>query len=297
MTPYTVEKYDCEFDWLKGRLKSVGASESVAVVGQSRFVSPLALWMRKREKQVSVDEDFGPMAEAGHRLEPAISQWFQDRAEFDGEITNPGDYTIFRSIERPHMHCTPDRLIHFVGVLMAELQLKCAYFDAFAEWKERVPLSYQIAAQHSMHVLGTDLTYIAVLGNGYDFRWFKITRNQRFIDRLLARIDAFWGMVESGKEPPADWQATAALKQRYPTSNGKMVELEGDFQTIADAYDRAAEEAADAERRKEDAANRIKQAMGENELAVLPMGGGFSWKANSRSRPFKRLPNLGANHE
>jgi predicted phage-related endonuclease len=84
--PYTIERYEDERAWKRARLTGVGASEAAAVVRLSKFQGEFGLYWRKIEGRVE-DEDgdanLGAMAEAGHRLEPVIAQWFADVLEFE----------------------------------------------------------------------------------------------------------------------------------------------------------------------------------------------------------------------
>src|SRR3990167_2326057 len=96
-------------------------------------------------------------------------------------IVDPGQYTIFRSTERPWLFCTPDRLIYDGDKLVAGLELKCAWYEAAKEWNDRVPLGYQIQGQHTMYVLGLEKLYFAALLNGCHFRWHLMRRHEGFL--------------------------------------------------------------------------------------------------------------------
>ncbi len=208
------------------------------------------------------------------------------------EVRNPGDYTICRSTERPWITCTPDRLIYQGELLVAELSLKCAYYEAAKEWSKAVPIGYQIQAQQTMYVLGIDTVYYAVLLNGCSFKWHLIHRNERWLAKMLPILDAFWQSIERGEYPNVDAsQATAeALARRYPRPTDGLAELPPEFTELGDEYDSILKQSRDLEKRKVLIANTVREAIGENRIGVLSDQTGFSWQANGHgTRTLKRV--------
>ncbi len=297
--PYTIESYDNERDWLAARVKSIGSSEAAAVLGYSRFCGPLGLFVRKQEGRCEDDGDNEPgaMMEWGHRLEEAMARKLEDVYEWENnQLKDPGDHALFRSTERPHITATPDRLKYDGSILEGEAQLKTSHYDAFKAWKTQVPIAYQIQCQQSMYVLGTDVTWIAVLGGGYQFKHFRVERNQRFIDRLLERLDDFWhNYVEAGVQPAADYSlsSAAALKQLYPHDNGKSIDLPPELENFGTQYDLALSQRNAADKRAKELGNLVKQAMGDATVGVLPDSTGFTWKEGSRGRTLRRKQKCG----
>ncbi len=208
------------------------------------------------------------------------------------EVIDPGAYAIFRSKERPWITCTPDRLICDGWELVAELSLKCAYYEAAKEWSKGVPIGYQIQAQQTMYVLGVGVVYYAVLLNGCSFKWHTIRRNERWIEKMLPRLDAFWQSIERGEYPNVDdSQATAeALARRYATPTSGQVELPDELTELGDQYDEILEKEKALDKAKTAIQNLAKSAIGDNTIGVLSDQSGFSWKANGKGgRRFNRV--------
>ncbi len=207
-------------------------------------------------------------------------------------IVNPGDCTIFRSTERPWMCCSPDRLIYEGDTLVAELSLKCAWYEAAKEWSKNVPVGYQIQAQHTMYVLGVDTVYFAVLLNGYSFKWHPQRRNEKWLGKMLPMLDRFWESVQRGEYPNVDGStATAeALSRRYPRPTDGLTELPTELTELGDEYDSILKQSRDLEKRKILIANTVREAIGENRIGVLSDQSGFSWQANGHgTRTLKRV--------
>lgn len=289
---FTVERHADERAWKRARLSGIGASEAAAVVELSRWCGPFGLYLRKLEARVEEEDDDngGEMAEAGRRHEPTLARWFAEQQQAVGALHDPGDWTIWRSTERPHVYATLDRYLD--GVSGPEpVELKCAWYDAAREWAERIPVAYQVQLQHQLYVSGAARGWVVCLLNGYQFRWYAMDRNERFIARLLERLDEFWSRVERRVAPPSGVAAHEgqALRAAHPRDDGQQVELDGqDWASVAAAWDAAREAKLRAEAAETAAANRIKQAMGDARVARLPDGTGFSWITSGKSRQFRR---------
>lgn len=207
-------------------------------------------------------------------------------------LVDPGDYTIFRSVERPWIFCTPDRLVYDGDRLVAALEIKCAFFEAAKEWNKTVPLQYQIQAQQQMYVLGVDTVYYAVLLNGCSFKWHLIRRNEKWIAKMLPRLDAFWKAIQRGEYPNVDAaEATArALARRFPSPTAGQIELPAELTELGDEYDKILEDAANSEKRKTLIQNILRESIGDGRVGVLSDGSGFSWSANGKgTRTLRRV--------
>jgi len=294
---YTIEHHETEREWKQARLKGIGASESSAIVRLSGFCSPYGLYVRKREGRVEDDDDTGmaEMQDAGHRHEPTIEKWFCEQHELHGVqyLSNPGDYTIYRSVERPHVFATVDR-IEDANLFEAHrpVEFKCSWYEAAKQWEQRIPIAYQCQGQHQLYVTGADEMFFAVLLNGYKFRWYRMERHERFIKRLCDNLDDFWGRVERREPPAIDGHKSSlhALFTQHPKDNGKAIDLPDDLVAEVQAdWDASQRIAGELTKRKDELKARIQQQMGDAKFALLPDGSGFRWSRNGKSGRFERV--------
>lgn len=280
--PYTIERYSSREDWLRARQGSIGASEASAVVGLSGYQSAYGLWVAKTEP-IRV-EPMDEMAEWGLLLEPVILEQFAIRSGLEAE--RAPEFSIARDPAKPHISCSFDA---FAG--LAPTQLKTAHFAAGKIWMKEVPIGYLCQCQMEIHIADADHGYIAVLIDGYGFRWHKVHRHQKFIDRLLKRLDHFWfEFVVKRQPPPTDYHSatTAALARKYPTSNGKAVELPADLEPLYAEYDTLTKQESAAKKRKAEISNLVKQQIGDNEAGYFLSGQAFNWKGAEGSRRFTK---------
>ncbi len=279
-----------EAEWLAARKGGIGSSETAALLGWSKWSSPWALWARKTGKVDELPGNAGEMIEWGHRHENAIAEKFR---EVTGRpILDPGDYAmewngvLFTTVER----------YQWKGELTDQnrgiLELKCAWFDAFDEWRERVPVAYQIQIQQAMYCTNSPYASVAVLGNGYQFKYFHIERNEGFIEKMVAKVTEFWEKhVLADVPPPADGnEATAkAIAKVYPTIKTKRVDLEGEeWWGLHQKREQAAAQVKRWESEVDEASNRIRAAIADAEYGVLPDGSGYSFKKTAKGRQLRR---------
>jgi hypothetical protein len=90
------------------------------------------------------------------------------------------------------------------------------------EWKEEVPLLFQVQNQHNMAVKGWKWCSTAVLLGGNKFAWADSQRNDAFISTLMELEEAFMDKVKRGIRPQPDGSESArkALGRIHPKDNG-----------------------------------------------------------------------------
>ncbi len=255
-------------EWLIARRKGIGASESSIILKQSRFTSPVALWARKKGIWEETQNDDSLMLFFGHKLEPFASDLFVKESGI--EVDNPGEYTIFTSGERSHVFATPDR----VTKSGEPVEIKTAWGDQATRWGESIPIAYQVQVQHQIYCLESDHAYVAALifsGFGPSFKWYRVDRNQGFIDKMLHRVDRFWNdYVVADKQPPVDGHeaTTKALGYVYPGDNGQSIELEAEALATAESYLNEVAKLKKHTEQKRLHGNRLREVLGENQIGI-----------------------------
>lgn len=270
--------------WRQARQSFIGASDSSAIWGVSGYSSPYACWHSKVSPLEP--EDSGILQRIGHALEPLITELFHEATGV--EVYDPGDFAVYRHPQHSFMGCTPDRLTYEGSAIV---ELKTASFGAAEEWKTRIPLAYQTQLQHAMICVGVERAYIAVLISNTTFKHHEMRLSHNFARRHIAKCKAFWEQHVLTKEaPPPDWShaTSQALAKQFMASRRNVVDLPNEFDGIGERYDRISKFIAAAERHQNEIKNRVKLAMGENELGRLPSGDGFAWAGKNGTRRFTR---------
>jgi putative phage-type endonuclease len=210
--------------WLAERMTLLTASDVPAALGLSPWKSPLELWA---EKTGTLDaEDIGDRdcVKWGLRLERPIAEGY---AEDTGrQVTMWPAHTLKRSDSVPFLGATPDATQHAMQFDdEGALQIKTTSAYKKADWSDEPPIYYQIQLQTELFVTGMPWGTLAALIGGQQLVWFDQPRNDRFLDAMLPKLEAFWELVKSKTPPPAgnsaaDWEV---LKRLYGKDTGEEI--------------------------------------------------------------------------
>jgi putative phage-type endonuclease len=248
-------------DWLKMRQTGLGGSDASAVVGLNRYRSPLSVYYDKVQGEPVTEEN--EFMYWGNALEEIVANEFTRRSCLKVRRKN----AILQSKEYPFMLANVDRLV--VGV---DEGLECKTASAYksGEWSnENIPWEYELQCHHYMAVTGYSAWWIAVLIGGNQFIYKRVQRDQAIIDQLTAIESAFWNEHVIPQKPPApDGSAGSSetLKSLYPNSNGTEIDLPSEVEKWVLQQDDAKAAIKAAEELKDEAENRLKALLGDNEV-------------------------------
>jgi predicted phage-related endonuclease len=118
-----------------------------------------------------------------------------------------------------------------------------------------------------MSVTGFNYAYIAVLIGGNRFLWKLVERDDAVVDLLIQMESRFWQLVETRTAPDIDGSSasTELLNRLYPESKSRVIDLPMDSFKWLQQFEQAQAEEKEAALRKEEAANHLKEMLGESE--------------------------------
>lgn len=267
-------------EWLAERPTIIGASESAGILHEHPQLCEVGIWGDKTGLAEPDDLSKNERAVWGLRLERPIAEAFAE--ETGKAVAMWPQYTIKRHPEYPWMGATPDAMIDDG----TNLEIKTADASLAGQWRDEPPIHYQIQVQHQMAVLEAEASIIVVLIGGNRLRWFDVERNDRFIDAMIARLEAFWQLVQSKTMPPVDGSLATAkvLAKLHPKDNGAVVDLRDDQgQTLWHEQLAASKTVIKAaEAAEQEAKNHIRAAMGDSTYAMLPGDVTYSLKTQTK---------------
>jgi len=198
-TQATSKVYPDRVTWLAGRSYGIGSSDAAAIMGKSRWGSPMSVYADKLG--LSEDSPPTPWQKWGLLLEPAIAADYEKQTGH--KLFNPGAYTIFQHPSLTFMQVTPDRLIEPVNGQdgWGSLSIKTTTVYNTKEWEAEPPIEADIQFQHELQTLGLKWGVIAVLIGGQSTIHVPVERNDKFCDVLVEREAEFWQRILD-KEPP-----------------------------------------------------------------------------------------------
>ena len=189
-------------DFSVDRSKYIGGSDIGAILGLSRFRSPLEVWMEKTGKETkqfdSLPLRFGSFAEEFVASEYARATSF--------ELIH--DESIYIHPEYPFMSAHIDRFVLDGGVASSAststptspptriLECKTANPFTSGEWGEvgsdEVPMSYLCQCIWYMAITNINKVDLAVLFGNSDFRIYEINRDLELENTILQKASLFW---------------------------------------------------------------------------------------------------------
>ena len=195
-------------DFSLDRSKYIGGSDIGAILGLSRFRSPLEVWMEKTGKEVkrldSLPLRFGSFAEAFVASEYARATGFR--------LIH--DESIYIHPEHAFMSAHMDRFVLEGGAANSTpsptriLECKTAHPFSSGDWGEagsdEVPMSYLCQCIWYMAITSINQVDLAVLFGNSDFRIYTMNRDLGLENAILEKASLFWNdYVLKDLPPPA----------------------------------------------------------------------------------------------
>lgn len=184
-------------DFLEARRTGIGGSDVAAILGLSKWSSPLQVYQDKRgEIEPAPDND---AMRWGRYLEPVVRQAYAD--ETGREV---------RTLPELVRHPTHDFMIaNLDGFVMPEhgprriFEAKTARTgDGWGEpGSDDIPQPYLLQVQHYMEVTGFEVADVAVLIAGSDFRIYEVPVDRELTAMLVEAEHEFWQRVRRGDPP------------------------------------------------------------------------------------------------
>ncbi|MCZ6655591.1 MAG: YqaJ viral recombinase family protein [Planctomycetota bacterium] len=287
-------------EWLAKRraLRSTGASQATAILGESQYGTARSLFHECRGEIEPEDVD-SDAAYWGTVLEEPI----RAHALKVLGATNLCYHSAFEIRKRGLQHATLDGIISeptrqiielFDGmdegytptgegvleVKTASQYLSSRWNDAEQDW----PLPYQIQTQQQLAVTGYEWGIAAALIGGQRFTMRPFRAHQEFQARLAQAIEEFWHAVDSGTPPEIDGSESniKLLKRLHPDDNGSEVSLPVDFCGLDDDLVSLKVDRKEIKDQIDDLEAKIKAKIGGSTFGSLPTGASYSWKSQTR---------------
>ena len=170
---------------IKERKNYIGGSDCAAVLGMSRWGSPLTVWMEKTGQSEVKEENLA--MKLGNKLEQIVAELFMEET---GKKVRRVNETVFHP-DYPFIGANVDRKIEGEDAI---LEIKTASGWKAKEWDDNeIPEEYILQVMHYLAVTGREKGYIAVLiGGNQDFKWKEIVRDNELVASIIEKEVLFW---------------------------------------------------------------------------------------------------------
>lgn len=264
----------------------IGGTDAAAVLGVSRYKTPLGLWAEKTGAVASKDRNGELPVKIGNKLEDVVAELFTEETGL--KVRRVRD--VQRHPKYDFIRAQIDRRV--VG---DDAILECKTASAFkvGEWDgEDVPTEYIIQVLHQLMVTGASYGYLACLiGGNVKFVVKKIERDEQMIAELLEKELAFWEKFVKPKVMPSVAAADdSTLLALYPNAREQEDPITLDEESdamIARIKEIGSEKSGEIGKlieEKKELENAIKLKLGESSLAVAG-----NWKITWKNQSSNRL--------
>jgi len=234
----------------------IGSSDIAAVMGLSRWKTPLQLWAEKTGQVEPEDLSDKEHVQLGIELEDFVAQKFEKVTGLKVR-RSPKAYI---STENAFMTCQVDRL-----VTGTEDLLECKTCSAWKEkeWEgEEIPLEYILQVEWQLMITGRKTGYIAVLIGGQKFVWKKVESDHELFEKMKNSALSFWTMVRSKTPPAVESDDNSFLVKLYPQANDVMREATEDIISAVALLQQTKAQIIDLEETKGELEAKIKAVIG-----------------------------------
>lgn len=258
--------------WLQKRMSSVGSSDSPAIVGLSRWKTPLHIYL---EKTGELQPQRPNQAQkSGLLLENVVAAMYEEQT---GNVVQMPDCPHYTSPTKSFMAATLDRTTKVDGE-WGILELKTARTAEGwgVEGSEDIPPDYYCQVQHQMYVTGYRFAMVAALIAGQDLKVYRIRYDDDYAHRLMVAIDYFWNMVQTKNPPPFDWEHPATpdlVRRSQKIVAGKVVQDDSkELHDLCRAYCHVKDMAKSIDEEKGDIHWKLLLKVGEAETVTTSSG-------------------------
>lgn len=267
--------------WLSERRTFIGASDAPSILGVG-YETPFAVWARKTGA-LPPDESENELLECGLVLQPAIIELLRRRSGY--QVVEEPAWTVRRHPHISWLGCSLDAFIDDAEAGIGVVEAKNVGSYNAADWKDQEPpLRYNVQVQAQMAVTGATWAIVVGLIGGNRLVWHTVPRDDTFIDRMVRALGEFWELVESGTPPPVDGSEYTArvLARIFPVDNGSIVRLPDESRDWDSALVGLKAQRSVIDKNIGLLENQFKAALGESSEGLLPDGGRYTWKEQTR---------------
>ena len=231
-------------EFLTARRLGIGGSDIGAIMGLSKWKSPVDVWMDKTGR-TEPDLEMSEAAYFGVELESFVTAEYSKRSGNKVQRVNQ----MMRHPEHNWMLANIDRAVVADGsrarldkdgkLVGIKGLLECKTSSAYAakEWEnDSAPLSYVAQCQWYMAVTGAEWCDLAVLIGGQKYVCHRIDRDESLIDAVIEAGRQFWfnNVLADSPPTPRTPEETLAL---FPTnSRDDLVLASDDIMHALEAY-------------------------------------------------------------
>ena len=261
-------KAEREQAWLEHRTKGVGGSDMSAILGISKFDTPLDIWLSKTGRDVPEKQDSWAIRKGKHD-EPLLRDWFRDLHP-ELEVRDGTDLSL-TSRRYPHLLASLDGYLYDPATeSFGVLECKTANSYRAQDWRDDdgnpcIPDYYLVQVQHYMAVTGWQWGYVIADTSGVEPLIIRFERDEEDIAAIVNAATNFWRFVESGQMPALSNADDVRKVYPEPTEELEDMSDDDDLYDLMQSYAAAQQQAKEAETKADSLKNQLITRIGPRE--------------------------------
>lgn len=261
--------------FLAERQRGIGGSDAAAIVGASKWKTPLALYLEKRGEAPAQPES--PAMRWGTLLEPLVRQQYCNES---GESVRVPSLLVHPTY--------PWMIGHLDGITDSGRVVELKTARSAEGWGEpgtdEIPDAYLVQVQHYMLITALPVADVAVLIGGSDFRRYEVPADRDLHGMLIEQEAEFWARVKEGRPP--DPVSLADARLRWPTSSSATVQASPDILRTVERLRAVRDQLGEIEAEEQQLAAEILKAMGEADTLAHRDAVIATWKSSKPTMRF-----------
>jgi len=254
----------------------IGGSDIAAIMGMSRWKSPLQLWAEKTGTLPEQDLSDNEAVELGTELEDFVAKKFTRKTGLKvrqaPQIYVHKDYDYFK--------CQVDRLVTNTNEL---LEVKTTSAWKVKEWAgEEIPQEYILQVNWQLGITGRDKGWLAVLIGGQKFRTKEMMFDKKLFDKQIEMALGFWVCVQNKTAPMATGIDNPFMIELNPTHNDTLKEADDEMNTKIGLLMETKFHIDQLKETQDLVEAQIKQVIGDS-LGIKTSQYSVTWKQQARS--------------
>lgn len=263
--------------WHAARSRCVTASVAGALLGISPYKTLYRLWAEKTER-IGRDDAENDAMRKGRLLEPAAIELA--REDFPKWSILYKRDNAFYCNETLRIGATPDAFafrpdMGGMGIVQVKIVSEEVLRDEWTEEDGTITPPDWIAVQAIMEakLTGADWASVFVMAVGRSIvgHMVDVPLHDRIWNLVLQETAKFWALVDSGAEPPPDWEKDAdAVAQVYRRSKPQEADMSDDLDLdgIVEAFDECRARRKGEQKAEKVLRARVLHGMRENEVVL-----------------------------
>lgn len=227
--------------WLRERRKGLGGSDISAVLGLSKWATPLDVWLNKTGRAPPDANEPNEAMRWGTLLEDVVAREWAERTgntiqRMNAILRHPDNPVLLGSIDRaivaPGSRARVNRATGHVAGAEGVLEVKTASAHAADQWEDEtgptIPVYYAAQGLWYLGISGLPWAEFAVLVGGQRMLTRRLERDDETIRYMFARATEWWQRHVVGDVMPEPVNEADVLKL-WPRDSGRSIEADANM--------------------------------------------------------------------